>query len=130
MRYGMHLLTEEGQRYPFDGHKEIRTRGARHAWSEMTTLYTMIAGPDGAKLGTGILHLQAVDFTRLVRTSSDPGVPHLSGRVPAGLPGALRRGDGRVYGGVLDEPGAFPSAPKKAPAVRVPGRPARGLVVR
>ena len=75
MRYDMNLLTEEGQRYALHGHKVIRKQGARRAWHDTTTLYTTLAGPDGAKLGTGILHLQPVDFTRLVRTIDIQGVP-------------------------------------------------------
>ena len=65
MRYRMRLLSQEGKRYLFEGYKEIRTRGAGHAWSEMTTLYTTITEEaDGAEPGTGILHLRPADFTQ------------------------------------------------------------------
>ncbi|MGH3279394.1 MAG: GMC oxidoreductase, partial [Trebonia sp.] len=81
MRYRMHLLSEEGRRYLFEGHKEIRTREAGHAWAEMTTLYTKIGEvdgpvPGGSAPGTGILHLKPADFIRLVRGIKVRGVPH------------------------------------------------------
>src|ERR1700722_17381601 len=70
MRYRMHLLSEEGSQYLFEGHKEIHARGAGHAWSEMTTLYTTIRetdGPEpgGSEPGTGILHRKALPFTTI-----------------------------------------------------------------
>ena len=66
MRYRMRLVSDEGKLYFFEGHKDVRARGAGHAWSEMTTLYTTIgAGPDGgSEPGTGILHLKPADFTQ------------------------------------------------------------------
>ena len=117
MRYDMNLLTEEGQRYALHGHKVIRKQGARRAWPDTTTLYTTLAGPDGAKLGAGILRLQPVDFTRLVRTIDIQGVPQpkraeYKRAFLEFFAGEMRR----VYGGVLDEPGAVPRAPKKAPS--------------
>src|SRR5262249_14186711 len=75
MRYNMNLLTEEGKRYALNGHKVIRKQGARRAWRDTTTLYTTLAEPDGTELGTGILHLRPIDFTRLVRTIDVCGVP-------------------------------------------------------
>ena len=81
MRYRMSLLSQEGRQYLFEGHKEIHTNGAGHAWPEMTTLYTTIGETDGSEPGkgmpgTGILHLRPVDFTRLLRSIKVLGVPH------------------------------------------------------
>jgi len=117
MRYDMNLLSEEGQRYALHGHKVIRKQGARRAWRDTTTLYTTLAGPDGKQLGAGILHLQPIDFTRLVRTIDIQGVPQperaeYKRAFLEFFVGEMRR----IYGGVLDEPGAFPHAPKKAPS--------------
>jgi cholesterol oxidase len=124
MRYRMNLLSQEGKRYLFEGHKEIREHGTRHAWSEMTTLYTTIGEMNGPEPGMGILSLKPADFTKLVRSIKVAGVPH-------------RRQDEyrlaflklfafemvHIYGGLLDEDGAFPSAPKKAPPIREPKDP-------
>jgi cholesterol oxidase len=125
MRYLMHLLSREGRKYLFEGHKVIRTQGAGHAWSEMTTLYTTITEEaDGAQPGTGILHLKPADFTRLVASIKVTGVPRRKqGEYHRAFLKLFAHEMVRVYGGVLDEPGAFPSAPRKAPAVREPRDP-------
>jgi cholesterol oxidase len=124
MRYRMSLLSQEGKRYRFEGHKEIRTQGAGHAWSEMTTLYTTIGQPDGSEPGTGILHLRPVDFTRLVRSIKVLDVPRRKqGEYRRAFLKLFAHEMVHVYGGVLDEPGAFPSAPTTAPAVRPPRDP-------
>ena len=129
MRYRMHLLSEEGRRYLFDGHKEIRARGAGHAWSEMTTLYTMIREadgpePDASEPGTGILHLKPADFTRLVHSIKVVDVPRREQRkYRMAFLELFAHEMVHIYGGLLDEPGAFPSAPRKAPPVREPKAP-------
>ena len=129
MRYRMHLLSEEGRRYLFDGHKEIRARGAGHAWSEMTTLYTMIREadgpePDASEPGTGILHLKPADFTRLIHSIKVADVPGREQRkYRMAFLELFAHEMVHIYGGLLDEPGAFPSAPRKAPAVREPKAP-------
>jgi len=130
MRYRMHLLSEEGRRYLFDGHKEIHSRGAGHAWSEMTTLYTMIREadapePDESEPGTGILHLKPADFTRMVRSIKVLEVPRREQQraYRVAFLELFAHEMVHIYGGLLDEPGAFPSAPRKAPAVREPKAP-------
>ena len=125
MRYRMRLLAADGRRYLFEGHKEIRTRGAGHAWSEMTTLYTQVTEEAaGAQPGTGILHLRPADFTSLVRSIEVLGVPRRKqGEYRRAFLKLFAHEMVHVYGGVLDEPGAFPSAPRKAPAVREPREP-------
>jgi len=125
MRYRMSLLSHEGKRYLFDGHKEIRTGGARHAWPETTTLYTSIREEaDGAEPGTGILHLKPADFTKMLRSIKVAGVPHRrQGQYRRAFLELFAHEMLHIYGGVLDEPGAFPSAPKTPPAVREPKEP-------
>ena len=125
MRYRMHLLSEEGARYLFEGHKEIRTHGAGHAWPELTTLYTRICEEaDGSEPGTGILHLRPADFPSLVRSIKVAGVPgRKQGEYRRAFLKLFAHEVVHVYGGVLDEPGAFPSAPRKAPPVREPKDP-------
>jgi cholesterol oxidase len=129
MRYQMRLLSEEGKLYLFDGHKVARSKGIGHAWSEMTTLYTTIratGGPEqgGSEPGTGILHLKPADFASLVRSIKVTGVPrHQQGEYHRAFLKLFVREMADIYGGVLDEPGAFPSAPRQAPAVREPKDP-------
>jgi cholesterol oxidase len=124
MRYRMTLASQEGKRYLFEGHKEIREHGTRHAWSEMTTLYTRIGEEDGPEPGMGILSLKPADFTKLVRSLKVQGVRHRQqDEYRMAFLKLFAFEMVHIYGGVLDEDGAFPSAPKKAPPVREPKDP-------
>jgi len=124
MRYAMDLLAEDGRRYTFDGYKVIRRHGTRHAWSDTTTLYATIRELNGPNKRIGILRLQPIDFARLLRTINVRGVPHRQ-RIEYRL-AFLRLFAGEmvhIYGGALDNAGAFASAPRKAPPVREPQDP-------
>jgi cholesterol oxidase len=124
MRYRMTLLSQEGKRYLFEGHKEVREQGTRHAWSEMTTLYTTIGEENGPEPGVGILRLKPVDFTKLVRSIQVGDVPHRKqDEYRLAFLKLFAFEMVHIYGGVLDESGAFPSAPKKAPPIREPKDP-------
>jgi cholesterol oxidase len=121
MRYRMRLLSEEGKLYLFDGHKVARSGGAGQAWSEMTTLYTTIEEAGGSEPGSGILHLKPADFARLVRSIKVTGVPRREqGEYRQTFLKRFAREMVDIYGGVLDEPAAFPSAPRRAPQIREP----------
>jgi cholesterol oxidase len=125
MRYRMNLLAEDGKRYLFDGHKVIRKRGTRHAWSDSTTLYTTIKELNGPGHGAGILRLQAADFARLLRTLDVRGVPFRKQMEYRLAFGTFFAGEMvRMYGGALNEADAFPSEPRQAlAAVREPRDP-------
>jgi cholesterol oxidase len=124
MQYRMTLESQEGNRYSFEGHKVIREDGVRHAWSETTTLYTTITGSGAQPPGTGILYLKPADLPKLIRSIKVDGVPRRQqGEYRRGFLELFADQMVHVYGGVLDEVGAFPSAPRTAPAVREPADP-------
>ena len=125
MRYRMSLQAEDGKRYVLDGHKAIRTRGARHAWPDTTTLYTTISEQAGPGRGTGILRLPAGDFARLLRTMNVRGVPPRKQREYQLAFAALFAGKlARIYGGPLNVARAFPQERGDAPGtVREPQPP-------
>jgi cholesterol oxidase len=124
MRYRMNLLAEEGRQYFFEGHKEIRKSGARHAWSETTTLYTKLGELDGPEPGMGILYLKPADFVKLVHSIAVRGVPRRQhGKYRRAFLALFADEIVHIYGGALNEVGAFPTAPRPAPAVREPRDP-------
>src|SRR5581483_589409 len=94
MRYRMSLLSEEGRRYEFEGHKVIRKHGARHLWPETTTLYTQIGEAGGPEPGRGMLRLTPGDFGRLLRSIRVTGVPR-------GRQGAYRRAFLELFAGEM-----------------------------
>jgi cholesterol oxidase len=123
MQYRMTLQAEDGGRYSLEGHKVLREGGVRHAWSETTTLYTTIVGPDGVT-GVGILYLKPADLPKLIRSIKVDGVPRRhQGEYRRAFLELFAGEMVHIYGGVLDEAGAFPAAPKPAPPVREPADP-------
>jgi len=123
MQYRMTLQSQEGNRYSFEGHKVLREDGVRHAWSETTTLYTTIVGPDGQP-GTGILYLKPADLPKLISSIKVDGVPRRhQGQYRRAFLELFADEMVHIYGGLLEEAAAFPSAPKTAPAVREPAEP-------
>jgi cholesterol oxidase len=129
MQYRMTLESDQGKRYSFEGHKVLRESGVRRAWSETTTLYTKIAElggaePGGSEPGTGILYLKPADLPKLLRSIKVDGVPRREqDKYRRAFLELFAEEMVHIYGGVLDEVGAFPSAPKTAPAVREPRDP-------
>jgi len=127
MQYRMTLESDEGKRYSFAGHKVLREDGVRHAWSETTTLYTKIGEIgelDSPAPGTGILYLKPADLPKLVHSIKVDGVPRREqGEYRRAFLELFADEMVHIYGGVLDEASAFPSAPKTAPPVREPKDP-------
>jgi len=124
MRYRMTLESQEGKRYLFEGRKILREKGIRHAWSEATTLYTTISEEGGPGHGAGMLRLKPADIPKLVRSIKVEGVPRREqGQYRQAFLELFADELVHVYGGVLDEVGAFPAAPKTAPAIREPKEP-------
>ena len=133
MRYQMTLRADDGERYRFEGHKDIRERGARHAWSDTTTLYTTISAVGSAGDGSaggepapgrGILSLKVTDLFRMIRSIRVEGAPDRErGRYRRAFLELFGGEMAHIYGGVLDEESDFPLAPKQAPAVREPRDP-------
>ncbi len=124
MRYRMTLESKEGKRYSFEGRKVLREDGVRHSWSETTTLYTKIGELGGPEPGTGILYLKPADLPKLLRSIKVDGVPRQEqGKYRRAFLELFADEMVHIYGGLLDEVGAFPSAPKTAPAVREPRDP-------
>ena len=124
MRYRMTLQAEDGSRYSFEGRKVLREDGARRAWPETTTLYTTIGGPGGQPPGTGILYLKPADLPKLIRGIKVEGVPRpQQGQYRRAFLELFADELVHIYGGLLDQVGAFPSAPRTAPPVREPADP-------
>jgi cholesterol oxidase len=124
MQYRMTLESQEGKRYLFEGHKVLRENGVRHSWAETTTLYTKIGELDGPEPGTGILYLKPADLPKLLRSIKVDGVPRREqDKYRRAFLELFADEMVHIYGGVLDEAGAFPSAPKTAPTVREPRDP-------
>ncbi|MDF2387886.1 GMC family oxidoreductase [Nostoc ellipsosporum NOK] len=71
MRYQMHMTTKAGEKYYFEGFKEIHDEKGFDLWPDTTTLYITIytgESKDGAVVGKGILKIQPTDFIKQMTT--------------------------------------------------------------
>lgn len=71
MWYRMRMQSVEGERFYFEGFKEIRDDPGFDLWSDTTTLYiTVHEGDDasGPRVGRGILRIKAGDFMKQITT--------------------------------------------------------------
>ncbi|MFN6572653.1 GMC family oxidoreductase [Dendronalium sp. ChiSLP03b] len=71
MRYDLHMTTKAGQKYYFEGFKEIHDDPGFDLWSDTTTLYITIYEGDSNKnsvVGKGILKIQPADFIKQMTT--------------------------------------------------------------
>ena len=131
MQYRMTLQAQEGKRYFFEGHKVIRENGVRHAWSETTTLYTTISGRDGAAAG----YRDPLPEARRP-AQADPqhqgrrGTAPAAGRVPPGVPRAVRGRDGAHLRRGARRGGGVPERAENGASGPRAQRPGRDLVVR
>ncbi|KAJ5913560.1 CAZyme family AA3 [Penicillium tannophilum] len=69
--YQIQLLSLEGRQYYLEGHKAINSNMAfsvRKTWEATTTVNVSITGPDGARFGSGALHISLLDFQKQIRT--------------------------------------------------------------
>ncbi|BAZ52888.1 glucose-methanol-choline oxidoreductase [Nostoc sp. NIES-4103] len=71
MRYQMHMTSKAGEKYYFEGFKEIHDEKGFDLWPDTTTLYITIytgESKDGAVVGKGILKIQPTDFIKQMTT--------------------------------------------------------------
>lgn len=71
MRYDLHMTAKAGQKYYFEGFKEIHDDPGFDVWSDTTTLYITIYEGDsnnGSVVGKGILKIQPADFIKQMTT--------------------------------------------------------------
>jgi cholesterol oxidase len=71
MKYTMPLIAPNGDKYFFEGFKEINEDHGPKIWHETSTLYiTIYEGKDnqGTLIGKGILHIQPQDFLKQMTT--------------------------------------------------------------
>ncbi len=71
MRYQMHMTTEAGQTYYFEGFKQIHDDPGFDMWSDTTTLYITVYAGDSSQspvLGKGILKIHPADFIKQMTT--------------------------------------------------------------
>jgi cholesterol oxidase len=118
MHYVMHVSSEEGRRFAFDGHKVIRERSLLHLWPDTTTLYFKIS--EGIEpRGSGIMKISLGDFLREQLTSTVLGVDKRSVRrtYESKFRQMFVGNLARIYGGVLDEAARFPNQldPQRSP---------------
>jgi cholesterol oxidase len=96
MTYEMTLRAQDGTRYRFDGHKNIREHGAQHAWSDTTTLYSRITelSPD-----TKDSRIAGAGEAGEIRGTGEKGeVGHPEGTGPNGTgPGSQEPGTGVLH---------------------------------
>jgi len=71
MRYHLHMTSEAGQSYYFEGFKQIHDDLGFDLWADTTTLYITVYAGDSSNspiLGKGILKIQPVDFIKQMTT--------------------------------------------------------------
>jgi cholesterol oxidase len=71
LRYGMHLQSEQGERFFLEGTKYVHDDPGPDMWSDTTTLHVSLwrgEAAEGAPVYQGTLHISLADFTRQVTT--------------------------------------------------------------
>ena len=82
MVYRLHLTTESGEGYEFEGVKIIRDDPGLDTWSDTTTLFVEVRrSVDDVVVGRGILHIETIDFLRQIRTMEVTGAEGITDRL-------------------------------------------------
>jgi pimeloyl-ACP methyl ester carboxylesterase len=71
IHYHLDLISVEGVQYQLEGHKVIDSAIAlsvSKTWQATTTINVNITRHDGAKVGSGVLHISLADFQKQMRT--------------------------------------------------------------
>ncbi len=72
MKYEMHAAAEDGSNYYFSGFKSVPDdHSLFRAWHDTSTLYITIfkgSDPNGAVVGSGVLHIKPLDFAKQMTT--------------------------------------------------------------
>ncbi|MGO8788946.1 MAG: alpha/beta fold hydrolase [Terriglobia bacterium] len=87
MRYRMHMVTDDGRTFYFDGFKQTHPDSVLRSWPATSTLYiTIYDGENAASpiLGKGILHIAPEDFARQMTTMRIINASSLAERLKAG----------------------------------------------
>jgi cholesterol oxidase len=118
MIYKMTMVSEEGNRWYFDGFKVVHQGPVTAIWPDTSTLYITIRqnDQDGPLVGTGILHIEPADFlkqmTTMQVTNASSTAERLKTQARFGefFAGVLYQ----TYGGIFARPTAFdPNAPPR-----------------
>ncbi len=127
MRYRMTLTSEAGERWSFEGVKEVHADGGAEVWHDTSTLFVTLRkdADDGPLVGRGILHIEPADFAKQLTTMQVKHAADDAQRLEALLQ------FGRYFAGALFDVygGAFKrlselkpdAAPRKRRLLRAPG---------
>ena len=98
MNYRMHLQTQEGRAFYFQGFKKVNAGSIFDVWSATSTLYVTVydgADANAPVYGRGILHIKPTDFTRQLTTMKISNAPNAVAR------GKALTAFGNLFAGVL-----------------------------
>jgi cholesterol oxidase len=71
MQYSAQLISQDGQRYFFDGFKDVYNDKGVDVWKDTTTLFISVYEGDGSSnnlIGKGKLHIELADFMKQLKT--------------------------------------------------------------
>jgi len=117
MLYRLHLTSEDGDEFDFEGIKVVRDDPGLDTWADTTTLHVSVRrSGDGLLLGRGILRIELADFLRQLRTievtGADGTLDRLRWQARFGLMFSGTLFD--AYGPIAPGPGVFdPDAPPR-----------------
>ena len=71
LRYGLHLLSESGERFYFEGFKQLTDNPGIDFWEDTTTLFITLRrgdGPEAPLAYKGVVRISVEDFARQCST--------------------------------------------------------------